>query len=152
MRPNTRQDLWRRVERREPGECWPFIGAVNTYGYGQISVSGKQLLAHRLAYELETGVAPGDLLVCHRCDNRRCCNPAHLFLGTCADNSADASRKGRLRHGEDSNFSKLNRGDVRAIRLLAEKGISYYEIGRRFGVTGENVSYIARGLTWRSAS
>jgi hypothetical protein len=144
MPRNTRESVWGRVDQHETDECWPFVGAVNTYGYGQIRVDGKQELAHRLAFELATGISPGLLLVCHRCDNPRCCNPSHLFLGSVADNAQDAANKGRL-----PGARKLTEELVREIRRLAANGVTYAELGRRFGVTAENISSVCRRLTWR---
>lgn len=81
-----------------PAECWPWTGTRNDLGYGILRVTGKNVRAHRFAYELASGrPIPVGLEVCHRCDNPPCCNPAHLFLGTQGDNVRDAASKGRLK-------------------------------------------------------
>lgn len=79
------------------GDCWEWQNHTIASGYGSLFVGGKNTLAHRFAYELASGSIPDGLFVCHRCDNRKCCNPAHLFLGTNSDNMLDMYRKGRHR-------------------------------------------------------
>ena len=78
--------------------CWNYAASVGSSGYGQICVDYKRWSAHRLAWTLLRGrIAPG-LFVCHRCDNKRCIRPAHLFLGTATDNNRDMTAKGRNRN------------------------------------------------------
>jgi len=96
-------DLFHRYlpEERPPDACWIWRGSTTAYGYGNIRVGGRgtqvAIYAHRLAYEYFVGPIPPGLLVCHACDNPPCTNPAHLWLGTPADNMHDRDRKGRHR-------------------------------------------------------
>jgi hypothetical protein len=142
---NRTEDAWKRVDRRGDNECWPWLGTIDGDGYGRMFVRCKNLLAHRLIYRLATGTDPGELLVCHTCDNRRCCNPAHLFLGTPADNSRDMAEKGRASRAA----AKLTLTDVRHVRALYDGGWDRRDIALVFGVTPTNVSTIGKRLTWR---
>lgn len=97
MRPRhaqTKESLFKRARVKKSG-CWHFIGSLSKTGYGVVGLNGKVIGAHRAAWILTNGEVPDGLFVCHKCDNRRCINPDHLFLGTAKDNTQDMISKGR---------------------------------------------------------
>jgi hypothetical protein len=128
--------------------CWNVVSHVPTNdGYISIRRNGQIMQAHRYSWGLVYGSVPDGLCVCHRCDNRRCCNPSHLFIGTRKDNNQDAARKGRTAHGEDHGRHKLTEADVIAIR--ADRLSTQETLGRKYGVSGAQISHIQRGENWR---
>lgn len=113
QRVHTVTEFWKRVKKTD--SCWIWLGAFGKYGYGLTSYKSKTKRAHRLAYELTYGVDPGQLCVCHSCDNPACVRPDHLWIGTHADNHNDMKRKGRNKKG-DAHWTrvmpeKVKRGD-----------------------------------------
>lgn len=128
--------------------CWIWMKTVFHDGYGQIKRDGKTSRAHRLSYELFSGPIPADMCVLHKCDVRACVNPAHLFLGTNADNMADKIAKGRQSRqaGSDRYNAKLTEQNVVEIR---KSRLSQRDIARKFLVSYQLISDIKAGKVWR---
>jgi hypothetical protein len=111
--------FWEKVRIASKDECWLWTASLNNKGYGKIGEGKKILLAHRVSWELHFGPIPDRLCVLHKCDNPKCVNPDHLFLGTQKDNAQDMVRKNRgffQKHPE-----KIRRGDRHWTRAHPEK-------------------------------
>lgn len=144
--------FWSKVDVCEHHECWEWQAYRHKRGYGQFSIHGRLWQAHRVAWVLTYGPIPEGLFVCHHCDNRGCCNPYHLFLGTNADNMADAGRKGLLSNsnrGERNPSSKLTEDDVLDIRELYATGKwTQEELADEFGVYNTQISQVVTRKRW----
>lgn len=130
-------------------DCHIWTASFGSAGYGQIAVDGAPRAAHRVAWELEHGPVPAGMCVCHRCDVKACVNPAHLFLGTQADNLGDMRSKGREARGEGHGNASLSGDQVVAIRALSASGLSQRRIARVLGVSKSAVQAVIDGKTWR---
>lgn len=143
-------NFWMHVNKQTDNECWPWTGYLANE-YGQIRQDRISYRAHRLSWIIHFGEIPTSLQVLHKCDNPICVNPSHLFLGTDADNVADAIAKGRRsdRRGENNPRSKLTLEDVTEIRLLSSRGLKNGEIAIRFGITTQHVRQINKRIIWK---
>lgn len=138
--------FWKRIDKTET--CWNWIGQQDGGGYGIVGWKGKHQRTHRVAWLLMRGEIPHGMLVLHHCDNPRCCNPEHLYLGTQADNMRDMVERKRRKGigcGEKNGRSKLTQEQASEIRLLYASGqISQQKIANQFGVSQFAVSAIVR--------
>lgn len=134
--------FWSLVDKS--GDCWIWTGNIDARGYGRVHKDNRRQRAHRVAYELSIGEIPEGLLACHSCDNKRCVNPSHIFIGTQKDNMQDWTKKGLNKAVVNGIFSK--KGDDHWKRT--ERGIKYTEewakklshefsIGKRKVIRGE---------------
>lgn len=139
--------FWTQVDRRAgPDNCWPWTGAITSpHGYGCFAVGdGRVLGAHKLAWILTYGT-PNGMCILHRCDNRVCCNPAHLFLGTKQDNALDRALKGR---NPQAIFTDEQVREIRTTMKNWRRGMNT-ELAQKYGVAPEVISDIRRNHTYR---
>lgn len=138
--------FWSHVDRSGgPDACWPWLASCFWHGYGKFAKNQRLHYAHRFAYELANGPIPDGMFVCHTCDNRKCVNPAHLFLGTHTDNMRDAARKKRL-----PGPTRLTWPKVRAIRDAYATGQSTQEtLAQQYGVGPSTIRRIVQRRIWQ---
>jgi hypothetical protein len=142
--------FWSKVQKSDG--CWRWAGAIGGTGYGSVNFNGKWCKAHRLAWELTNGPIPkGEgthgTVVAHKCDNRWCVNPEHLFLCSQQENVADMLAKGRGSRGYEQG-GNLREEDVLRIREAALFGARYEDLADIYGVSRSLVALIARGERW----
>lgn len=166
--------FWSKVDKSGPipshtpelGPCWLWTAATNRAGYGIFGFQGRSRLAHDVSYVLDHGhePPPETPFILHHCDNKPCVRPSHFYAGTKADNSRDAVARGRtatgdrstsrlhpevLVRGEQARSAKLTEVQVREIRRLwAEGNITQVALGDMYGVAGQSINMIVRGLAW----
>jgi len=139
---------------RNGNKCWGWNGCCpKNPGYGQFRANGKLIRAHKASWIIYNGPIPEGLYVCHKCDNRICSNPEHLFLGTMYDNIKDCIDKGRHpyfgKSGEDNHRAKLTLKDVNKIRdFLKRKTMFQKTIAKMFNVTPATISAINTHKIW----
>ena len=145
--------FWIKVRVGPRQSCWEWQGSRTPKGYGNMKVGGRAVAySHRISWIIHAGPIPDGMIVMHSCDNPPCVNPAHLRLGTMAENTADMLRKGRGTTGERNYSAKLTWEQVDQIRALYRgrgKGPTQQEIADRFGVANSVVSRILTGQIWR---
>lgn len=141
--------FWEKVEKTE--SCWNWIGATDSVGYGNLRISGKTYRSHVLSYLINIGEIPKGLCVLHKCDNRKCVNPDHLFLGTKKDNTADMWQKGRanIAHGERSGRAQLTEREVIEIRKLHNQGKSTRDLASQFNISHSGIWWIVSRKSWK---
>lgn len=137
--------------------CWLWTGRTTPQGYGKLQLAHGNIeweQTHRLSWMFHFGTIPDGLCVLHNCpggDNRLCCNPDHLWLGTRPANNRDRHRKGRdgFKIGEAHPNAKLTDDDVYAIRRLLQTGVTKVAIGKQFGVSDAVIYGIHIGTGWK---
>jgi len=138
--------FWSHVDKRGPSECWNWTASLMN-GYGQFTIRKpvrRSINASRFSWIIAYGgeLSSSKVLVCHECDNRKCCNPAHLFLGSHAVNSNDMVRKKRQAFGTKNGQSKFPDSIIDKIEALRQTGLSHSKIGKLVGVSQQHVCQI----------
>jgi hypothetical protein len=160
--------FWSKVSlTNDATSCWDWTQGKDADGYGMFWFNGRNVRAHRFAWELENGAPPEGMLACHKCDRPSCVRNdgeySHIFLGTCADNLRDASRKGRMASGTRNNIHRnpeLVRGERSATAKLTTTQViairdafdgrrgSVTRLARQYGISTAHISRIVRGVAW----
>lgn len=142
-----KERLFEKTTTAETG-CIEWHGSANAKGYGMMVYKGRIHAAHRVSWQEHKGEIPAGLLVLHRCDNPKCVNPEHLFLGTNQDNMDDMKQKGRqfTPRGEEHKRSKLTWDAVRDIRSSGESARS---LAAKYGVSDMTIYYVKTGKGWK---
>lgn len=160
---NDTARFWAKVNKDGPvpehaphlGQCWVWTASVGSHGYGQFSILDQPFVTHRFSWMIHNGPIQSGLCVLHRCDNRPCINPDHLFLGTKKDNTKDMYKKGRQNSqapkGTQNGNSKLTEDEVREIRDLYATGLfTFKQLAERFSLNERSaIGHIVHRRNWK---
>ena len=159
--------FWKKVDIKSKDDYWEWQGPINHDGYGVFNHGKTRTRAHRKSWELTVGPIPEGMVICHKCDNPRCVNPSHLFIGTIADNNADMVSKNRqtrnqnriylfgstfpLYKGENHPGAKLKQSDVDKMRFLHSTGeYSIVSLSKMFNCGRSTAGHIVRRTRWNT--
>ena len=144
-----RNRFWDKVNVLGEDDCWEWTRAEDKDGYGKVTIGYRDFRAHRVSYILCYGIAPTNLM-CHTCDNPKCCNPKHLFDGTVADNDRDRDNKGRGWWKSERNpKAKLTVKQVIEIReAYSAGGVTYRDLANAYGVGEGHMKDIVNRKDW----
>ena len=142
--------FWSKSKKKN--SCLEWTATLFPNGYPQFWLNGTFVYGHRLAYKLAYGSIPKGMCVCHKCDNKKCIYPNHLFLGSISDNTKDAFKKGRMAKGETIGSSRLKEWQVIEIRknyIKGKWGGGYDKIAEKYNVTFGTIASLIKRRTWK---
>jgi hypothetical protein len=148
---SVEERFWKYVNKDCENGCWHFTGSLSNNRYGKLGVNGKFISAHRFSYQLSYGEIPEGMHCCHKCDNPRCVNPDHLFIGTRSENMQDMLNKNRGNKVKGSlhHSSKLTEDQVLSIKKRIASGEKQCNIAKEFGIANCQITYIKNGRNWK---
>ena len=143
--------FWSKVDVSSDNSCWNWKAGINSEGYGWFWKEKRPHIASRISWELKFGPVPENMIVCHTCDNTKCVNPSHLWLGTDQDNTDDKIKKGRdvTFKGEQHGMAKLSEKQILEIRKELGTGKSGYKIAKEYNVTRNLIYSIKHRRLWK---
>lgn len=173
--PKLLDKFWKKVRRGDPNSCWIWLAGKDQQGYGAFRVRCVYHRAHRVAYTIAKGPIPDGMVVMHSCDTPSCVNPAHLSVGTDADNVRDMHKKGRnaipffvanpdafrgenhwmrrfpnrVKRAEECKHSKLKWFEVEEIRCRHARGDRLSHIAEAYSIDDKHVGDLVRFRTWK---
>lgn len=149
---DPREYLYSKIAVDEATGCWNWTGHLFEKGYGYFKCVGLEdqaIPASRASWKIHNGDISRYDFVCHKCDNRACCNPAHLFLGTQKQNMQDCVAKERINRGENRPQHKLTEPDVVELRRARRTGESWRSLATKYGVAVNCIVSAVTGVTWK---
>lgn len=151
MKPlSVEERFWSKVDRS--GDCWIWMASIDSRGYGHFWFNGRLARAHRVAWILTNGPFPEGKQSNHRCHNRRCVRPDHIYPGTASENVRDTEEAGRGNHprGEANGLSRLTVEQVRALRVAYRPGRkgNLSKLARIVGMTRGGLHHVVTGRCW----
>lgn len=137
-----------RVVKKEG--CWDWLGIIDTnQGYAKVQFKRENISAHRLSWIIHYGDIPKDKQINHHCDNRKCTNPEHLYLGTQKQNEEDKLKRNRQAKGSINGSAKLNEYQVKEIKELLREGKSQYFLSEKYNISYPTINNIKNEKSWR---
>lgn len=150
MAVTTEERFWNKIKVTRTTECWLWQAGVDGHGYGVFNKGKGTRRAHRIALMFLGAIIPVHKIVCHHCDNVRCCNPNHLYIGTTLENVRDKMERGRHRvnRGQEAGGSKLKNEDVYKIRERLKNGERGIDLAVEFHVSQQTICGIKKRHRW----